>query len=59
MSFLGVGLIAVTGHWVLYAHLASHYQQIEELTRRKRSLEAIADGTAATCSRNGLTRALP
>ena len=43
-AVLAVALIAVTGHWVLYAHLASHNQQIEELGRRDRPPEGPKTG---------------
>lgn len=43
-AFLGVVITAVTGHWVLYAHLASHYQQLHDLTRLKRPPEGPQSG---------------
>lgn len=43
-ALLSVGLIAVTGHWVLYAHLASHRTQLAELERRARPPEGPQSG---------------
>jgi hypothetical protein len=43
-ALLGVGLIAVTGHWVLYAHLASHKTQLAELARREQPPEGPQSG---------------
>ncbi|MBA2541538.1 MAG: hypothetical protein H0V17_17985 [Deltaproteobacteria bacterium] len=43
-AFLGVGITAITGHWVLYAHLASHQQQLHDLSRLKRPPEGPQTG---------------
>ena len=35
LAMLLVGIVGIGGHWVLYAHLASHHTELDNLQRRR------------------------
>lgn len=44
LALLIVGIVAIGGHWVLYAHLESHRTQLAELERMRRPPEGPQSG---------------